>query len=106
MQMTLAEAASLASTSEKLGEPEGENMGNSSPPRVTWSYNQHRADYIHLCMEAGLMLTMDEDQSAPLLMEVNFVIFNDDPIFTHFSSLHGPVLFLLLISGITETLSG
>ena len=61
MQMTLAEAASLASTSEKPGEPEGEDMGNSSPPRVTWSNNQCRADYICLCMEEGLMLTMGED---------------------------------------------
>ena len=72
MQTTLAEAAYLASTSEKLGEPEGEDMGNSSPPRVTQSYNQHRANYICLYMEEGLMLTMGEYQSAPLVMEVNF----------------------------------
>ena len=61
MCMTLAEAASLASTSKKLGEPEGQDTGNSSPPRVTQSYNQHRADYICLCMKEGLMLTMGED---------------------------------------------
>ena len=72
MWMTLAEAASSASTSEKLEEPEGEDMGNSSPPRVTWSYNQHRPDYMCLYMEEGLMFTMGKDQSAPLIMEVNF----------------------------------
>ena len=72
MWMSSAEGASSASTSEKLGEPEGEDRGNSSPSRVTWSYNQHRADYICLCMEEGLMLTVGEDQSAPLITEVNF----------------------------------
>ena len=72
MQTTLAETASLASTSEKLEELKSEDTGNSSPSRVTWSYNQNRADYICLCMDEGLMLTMGKDQSAPLIIEVSF----------------------------------
>ena len=67
---TLVKTASSTSMSAGPDEPEGKDMGNSFPPRVTWSYNQHRADYVCLFMEEGHMLTMGEDQLAPLISEV------------------------------------
>ena len=32
-----------------------------SPPRILCSYQQHVADYVHLSMEEGEELTLDED---------------------------------------------
>ena len=103
MWMTLAEAPSLTSTSENL---RSQRVRIWETVLLQELHSLLRADYIWLCMEEGLMLTMGVVQSAPLITEVNFKHFNDDPIFAHFSSLHGLVLFLHSISDITETLSG
>ena len=60
---TLVKTASSTSMSAGPDEPEGEDMGADSPPRVTHGlYTQHREDYICLFMEEGHMLTMGEDQ--------------------------------------------
>ena len=75
-QSTLVKAASLTSQSEEPGEPaEGKDTESwgSSPPRITWSHSQHRADYVHIFMEEGNMLTMGKDRSPPMIMEVFFV---------------------------------
>ena len=69
-QATLVKTASSTSMSAGPDEPEDKDVGADFPPRVTWTYNQHRADYIHLFMEEGQMLAKGEDQSAPLITEV------------------------------------
>ena len=38
--------------------------------RVLFPYQQHIADYVCLFMEEGEELTLGEDQSAPLLVDV------------------------------------
>ena len=84
-QATLAKTASSTSMSARPDEPEGEDTGANSPPKVTRTYTQHRADYVCLFIKEGHMLTMDKDQSAPLITEVCiFYIFNDHA-FIHFS---------------------
>ena len=81
---TLAKTASSTSTSAGPDEPGGEDTGANSLPRVTCTYTQHRADYIHLFVEGGQMLTMGEDQSAPLIMEVWIFYISNDHAFIHF----------------------
>ena len=75
-----------SSTSKSVGpdEHEGKDIRASSPPRVTETYNQHRADYIPLFIEEGQMLTMSKDQSAPLIMEVCIFQISNDHAFIHF----------------------
>ena len=50
-------------------------IGSESFPQLIQMHQQHWADYVHLSAEEGLTLTLGEDTAAPLVMEVQFMLF-------------------------------
>ena len=96
----------VAETNQPSGEPSEEI--DTSPtifrPCVLHTHDQHTADYIRIMVESGMSLPMGEDQSAPLIMEVQS-IFSSYAILIPSSILLLILLVIAIYSLITVSVS-
>ena len=110
-QPTLKKVASSIQPKEGESSDNKENgedtaIGGESFPQLIWMHQQHWADYVCLSAEEGLPLTLGEERTAPLVTEVQFIlfkfpIFSDHPLLIPYSPFS-----LLLVPGAPEDLVG